>query len=422
MTGLVKLLTYPSSIIPDWVHPHLHLTTNDLLKKVMRGKPADDPPMHKVVPFPRTPHTQQWPTPPSTLTYWVVPGSSSDSLHNESNFAAPPRTYVMATLNATPDSFSDGGAHASVPAGLAYARASITAGASIIDIGGCSTRPGATPISAAEESARVTPIILSIRADSDAKAGATSLSNIPISVDTFRPSVAYDALTAGANCINDVYACTGPAYPCDTESEEYFRGMLSAARHFAAPVIMMHSRGPAGANKDYSAYNKNNADATDESRHTAPVLEGIRMELGSKVTRAVTGRGALRRWQVIVDPGLGFSKSVEDNLTILRHAKTITAEIATRSAWPLPKRSLRNPLAGYPLLIGASRKSFLGTILSRPATLESKRSDGERQAKDRDFATAAAVTCAVQQGATVVRVHEVQGMVDVVKVASALRF
>jgi len=295
----------------------------------------------------------------------------------------------MATLNATPDSFSDGSLNNTLPAALSYSVTSVHAGADIIDIGGYSTRPGATFVSPEEECKRVVPIIQAIRSHGD-----RDVRSALISVDTFRWEVAESAVLAGANCINDVYSFTGPDYPFTQASAEHLLRMREVAHKLAVPIILMHSRGDAGSNKDYSQYK-------------GGVQEGVRIELGEKVEAIVKGKGGVRRWFVIVDPGIGFSKTVEANCTLLREASSMTANIHG------------NPLAGYPQLIGSSRKSFLGAILER---LDADRTHLNRKTepKERDWATAGSVACAVQQGASVVRVHNVQDMRDVVAVASAI--
>jgi dihydroneopterin aldolase/2-amino-4-hydroxy-6-hydroxymethyldihydropteridine diphosphokinase/dihydropteroate synthase len=305
----------------------------------------------------------------------------------------------MATLNVTPDSFSDGLDHTTLSAALNYATTSVVAGADIIDVGGYSTRPGAAYVSPDEEKNRVVPVIAGIRV-SPPDSTMTGKTNVPlISVDTFRPDVARAAVLAGANCINDVHAFMGPDYPPTAPSASaYFADMKKTARELSVPVILMHSRGDAGANKDYSHYDS--------------VLQGVAKELGEKVEAIVGGPGGLRRWLVMVDPGVGFSKSLEGNLQVLRESASITADVRTEDGdW--------NPLRGYPLLIGVSRKSFLGVILSQPEE------DGTYQGrqtspKERGWATAAAVACAVQQGAAVVRVHDVPELGDVVRVADAI--
>jgi len=305
----------------------------------------------------------------------------------------------MATLNVTPDSFSDGSLHNTIPAALSYTNSSVAAGADIIDVGGISTRPGAEYVDSLTEMQRVVPVVQKIRALGSGTGSRTKTKDVLISVDTYNPDVAYNAVKSGANCINDVYAFTGPEYPLSKSSAAHLAGMQRIARDLAVPVVLMHSRGDAGSNKNYEKYNY----AVDD-----PVLEGIRVELGEKVDAIVKGRNGLRRWFVIVDPGVGFSKTVEGNLEILRHASLITKT-----------GHRRNPLAGHPLLIGASRKSFLAAILAEAdnsGTYEGRTTEP----KERGWATAAAVACAIQQEAAVVRVHDVLDMGDVVRVASAL--
>jgi dihydroneopterin aldolase/2-amino-4-hydroxy-6-hydroxymethyldihydropteridine diphosphokinase/dihydropteroate synthase len=304
----------------------------------------------------------------------------------------------MATLNVTPDSFSDGSLHNTIPTALSYTNSSVIAGADIIDVGGISTRPSAEYVDSPTEMQRVVPVVQQIRAlGSDT---SSQSKDILISVDTYNPDVAYNAVKSGANCINDVYAFTGPEYPLSESSAGHLVTMQRIARDLAVPVVLMHSRGDAGSNKNYDKYSY----ALDD-----PVLEGIRVELGEKVDAIVKGKNGLRRWFVIVDPGVGFSKTLEGNLEILRHASLITKAGEHR----------RNPLAGYPLLIGASKKSFLGAILAeadKSGTYEGRTTEP----KERGWATAAAVACAIQQEAAVVRVHDILEMGDVVRVASAL--
>jgi len=302
----------------------------------------------------------------------------------------------MATLNTTPDSFSDGSVHNSLPAAISYACTSVVAGADIIDIGGYSTRPRAAHVSPEEELSRVVPFIQALRR------APKKVRDVLISVDTFRSGIAEAAVLAGANCINDVYAFHGPEYPPTASSIEYLLVMRRLARDLAVPVVLMHSRGDAGSNKDYGSH---------EPGHKPPVLEAIRVELGAKVDAIVKGRGGVRRWLVIVDPGIGFSKTAEDNLIVLRSASSITANTCSSDR--------RNPLEGFPQLIGVSRKSFLGFVLAQP-DLEGTYEGRSTGPKERGWATAAAVACAVQQGAGIVRVHDTMEMGDVVRVASAL--
>lgn len=350
---------------------------------------------------------------PKTSTYWSFSADSTKPSRTHP-------TYLMATLNVTPDSFSDGSTHNTISTALAYVASAVEAGADMIDIGGYSTRPGADFVSTEAEIRRIVPVIEAIR-NSNAK-----WRYVLISVDTFRWEVAEAAILAGANCINDVYAFSGPVYPPDDKSLEHFNKMKEIAFAYGVPVIMMHSRGDAGSNKDYSSYRSSSLSTPS----TGDIITGIRVELGEKVSRAIQGFGGIRRWMVMVDPGVGFSKTVDGNLEILRNASQLTADVPFRhfsEDQGDPKKYSRNPLAGFPQLIGTSRKSFLGTILSRPAlpsnpgNPEVAHPGRESKPNERDFATAAAVSCVVQQSVAVVRVHDVQAMADVVRVASALR-
>jgi dihydroneopterin aldolase/2-amino-4-hydroxy-6-hydroxymethyldihydropteridine diphosphokinase/dihydropteroate synthase len=350
--------------------------------------------MYKLLPFPRTSPSG------TTWTHWKHPVAEYRSLA-----ASPRTTHIMGTLNATPDSFSDGSDHLALAPALAYVQASVDAGAYIIDIGGYSTRPGAAFVSPEEEIARVVPIIRAIREGSGLTPPAR---DVLISVDTFRPAVAEAAVHAGANCINDVHALAGAQYPPNAVSAAHFLAFRRATRALGVPVILMHSRGDAGSNKDYSAFQH----APDA------VVEAVKAELGARVDAAVRGPGGLRRWLVVADPGVGFSKTLEGNLEVIRHAARLTGD-PTLLPSAEDQRPRPNPLYGLPLLIGASRKSFLGAILEK-ADPVSAYAGRATQPKEREWATAAVVACAVQQGALIVRVHGVQEMGDVVRTANAI--
>jgi dihydroneopterin aldolase/2-amino-4-hydroxy-6-hydroxymethyldihydropteridine diphosphokinase/dihydropteroate synthase len=348
--------------------------------------------MKKVLPFPRYPleisadQPTSGPSVPPTAVYWTLPVTPSQR--------SSCKTRIMATLNATPDSFSDGSVNNTVEAALSYAAASVSAGADIIDVGGYSTRPGSAYVSPEIEISRVVPIIKALRSYAE----EVKVRDVLISVDTFRHDVANAAVLAGANCINDVHAFTGPDYPLTEASWDHLAEVRRVARDLVVPVVLMHSRGDAGRNKVYSSYSHG-------------ILEGIQVELGKKVDTIVKGPGGIRRWLVIVDPGIGFSKCLKDNLQVLRDASSLTASSLGRCA--------RNSLAGYPQLIGTSRKSFLGDFLARAdseGTYEGRRTEPV----ERGWATAATVACAVQQGVNIVRVHDTLQMGDVVRVASAL--
>lgn len=315
------------SMIPDFVHPALKKSLKTLLRQL--GEQPDAGIMRKTIPFPLLPLAPDDKSPypsispvPRTATYWSFTSSSPRDF----------KTQIMATLNTTPDSFSDGSTHNTLLTGLEYVQSAVAAGASIVDIGGYSTRPGAKFVSVEEEIERVVPYVKGIRSgevqnseDKRVPPSGRSIKDVLISVDTFRPEVAEAALAAGANCINDVYAFTGKDSfgqhddeGAKAQADSIMQAMKRIARQYATPVILMHSRGDAGSHKDYGAYNYAGTEHA--------VIEGIRHELGAKVSRIVRGDGAVRRWSIIIDPGIGFSKTVEGNLAVLRNADRVVAD------------------------------------------------------------------------------------------------
>jgi dihydropteroate synthase len=263
-----------------------------------------------------------------------------------------PRTLVMGVINVTPDSFSDGGKALDPAQARDIAQAMAAAGADIIDIGAESTRPGAAPVAAAEERARVEPALKAIAA----------AVGIPISIDTYKATVAGAALDCGACIVNDI-----SAFDYDRDM-----GPLVAAR--GVPAILMHTRG------------------TPQDMYAHADYGDVIAEVLSDLSRAIAGAeeyGVVRR-RLIVDPGLGFAKKAAQSMAVLAYL----GRFATLD---------------LPLLIGPSRKSFMAAATG-PLTPE-----------DRDWGTAAAVTAAILQGAHIVRVHNVEKMVHVVRVADALR-
>ena len=316
------------------------------------------------------------PTPNSIATYQEVleqlPTSTDllSALTPLSNFLPPIRsqsptrpTHLMAILNLTPDSFSDGGLHSSTDPEpfLNTLRLYKTQQhpVTILDIGGQSTRPHAPQISAEEELSRVLPTIKAIRRD-------PSLQTMPISIDTYRASVAAEAIKAGADIINDV-----SAGQLDPE-------MLPTIARLGCTCILMHMRG------------------TPETMHTLTsypdgVISGVGNELLARVRDAE--KAGIRRWRIMLDPGIGFAKTQSQNLDLLRRFADL--------------RDFRG-LRGFPWVVGASRKGFIGKIT------------GVQDAKERTWGTAAAVAAAVQGGADVVRVHDVREMGQVVAMADAI--
>jgi len=260
-------------------------------------------------------------------------------------------TLVMAVLNLTPDSFSDGGNYTTANLIIAV-ESFISNGADIIDIGGQSTRPGALDIGEEEELRRVIPAIRAIRAG-----GHT----IPISVDTFRSSVARQSIEAGASIINDISAGM-----MDT-------AMLSTVAELNVPIVLMHTRGTPETMNSLASY--------------GDVVADVKQELEERV-RAAEEAG-VRRWNILLDPGLGFAKTVGQNLDIIKRLGEMTG-------------------GGFPWLLGPSRKRFVGTAT------------GVLRAAERQWGTAGAVAACVAGGADVVRVHDVAEMKKVVDMAVAI--
>ena len=256
----------------------------------------------------------------------------------------------MGILNVTPDSFSDGGQHLSTAAAVARAIELEEEGADVIDIGGESTRPGVVPTSLEEECRRVLPVIEQV-------AKRTSL---PLSI-TSKAEVAKRALGAGVSIINDVTALRG-----DPE-------MASVVAQSGAGIILMHMQG------------------TPRDMQDSPLYLSLLNEVGEffRVQIALAHEAGIHRDQILLDPGIGFGKTLAHNLTLLHHLKDFLD-------------------LGHRLVIGPSRKSFLGQILQRPVD-------------QRLMGTAAAVAIAIIHGATIVRVHDVAEMVQVVRVAQAIR-
>ncbi|KAJ2847572.1 trifunctional dihydropteroate synthetase [Coemansia brasiliensis] len=297
-------------------------------------------------------------------------------------------TVFMGILNCTPDSFSDGGDFSTVDKAVEHAQELIRNGADIIDIGGQSTRPGATQVGVETEIERIVPVIKRIR-ELDIK--------VPISVDTFYANVAAAALDAGADIINDV---TGGYF--DSQ-------MLALVAQRQCPYILMHMRGDPATMTTMNDY----------SEYDGDVMRGTRFELAQRVRAALDA--GVPRWNIIIDPGIGFAKEGVQNFEILRRLPELTARHirAASSMAKQPKiastrdeaeegfvdEDLAADLVNYPVLVGSSRKRFIGNVT------------GKTNAKDRVWGTAATVTAAIQGGAGIVRVHDVAEMVDVARVS-----
>ncbi|MBM2827934.1 MAG: Dihydropteroate synthase [Actinobacteria bacterium] len=258
---------------------------------------------------------------------------------------------IMGILNVTPDSFSDGGRFHSTEAAVRHGIAMAEEGADIIDVGGESTRPGSSPVSVDEEIGRVVPVIRELSRKTDAL----------LSVDTTKAAVARNAVAAGACIINDTSALTD-----DPEMAEF-------AAESGCAVVLMHRRGTPSTMQASPSYGS--------------LFDELLEELAARVEAAI--RSGVSRERILVDPGIGFGKRLEDNLALHRH---------------LP--DLRN--LGRPVVFGTSRKSFIGKITGKDPG-------------DRVFGTAASVAVSAFLGADVLRVHDVPEMRDVVRVVAAIR-
>ncbi|MDE5083195.1 MAG: dihydropteroate synthase [Trichodesmium sp. St18_bin1] len=265
------------------------------------------------------------------------------------------RTYIMGILNVTPDSFSDGGDFNTLETGLMQAKKMVKAGADIIDIGGQSTRPGSKVVSIDEELNRVLPIIKFLRSKKNICA------EIPISVDTTRAIVAEKAIEAGTNLINDISAGT------------YDDEMFSVVADLKVPIILMHIRGTPKTMQKLTDYQD--------------LIGEIYKFLESRIEVAV--KAGIEREKIIIDPGIGFAKNYEQNLEIIRNLSRF--------------KSLN-----CPILVGLSRKSFIGQILNQP------------DAKQRVWGTAAGCVAAIAQYIDILRVHDVKEMSEVCRVADVI--
>jgi dihydropteroate synthase len=264
------------------------------------------------------------------------------------------RTYIMGVLNVTPNSFSDGGKFQTIDAAIAQAIQMAISGVDIIDIGGESAKPGATPVDEQTELARVIPIIEAIRQHPDTQA-------IPISIDTTKSAVARSAIQAGADIVNDVSG--GNSDP----------QMFSTVGRMDVPYIMMHMRGTPMTMQQMTDYD----DVVGE------ILGFFQIQIDRAVNAGID------RSQIIIDPGIGFAKTYQQSIELIRQLD-------------------RFQILDLPLLVGVSRKSFIGKILDR--------SDPNQ----RLWGTAAACCAAIDRGVDILRIHDVAEMVDVCRVADIM--
>jgi dihydropteroate synthase len=260
----------------------------------------------------------------------------------------------MGVLNVTPDSFSDGGRFVEPSEAAETAAAMVEAVADLIDIGGESTRPGSSPVDEAEQVRRVAPVIEGIR---------RAASSVTLSIDTTRAVVASAALDAGANLVNDISAGRDDS------------DLLPLVARRRVPVILMHMRGTPATMQLDPRYSDVVAEVAAFLRERSQFAESV----------------GINPADVLIDPGIGFGKTVEHNLRLLRATECLATDL------------------GRPLVIGTSRKAFIGRIT------------GERNPPDRVFGTAATVAWAIANGAAIVRVHDVEPLVRVVRMVRAIQ-
>ncbi|MFL8938684.1 dihydropteroate synthase [Rossellomorea oryzaecorticis] len=253
------------------------------------------------------------------------------------------KTLIMGILNVTPDSFSDGGSYDSVQKAVARAQEMVEEGADIIDVGGESTRPGHTPVTAEEEISRVVPIIKALVKEVD----------VPISIDTYKAETAKAAVEAGAHIINDVWGAKKDPL------------MAAAAAEKGVPIILMHNR----EDKEYEVFMR---DAVQDLQESISLVK----------------KAGVMDEQIILDPGIGFAKSFEQNLEMMRNVDTLVS-------------------LGYPVLYATSRKRVIGHVLDLPV-------------EERMEGTGATVCWGIQKGCQLVRVHDVKEMARMAKMTDAL--
>ena len=260
------------------------------------------------------------------------------------------RPQVMGILNLTPDSFSDGGRFLARDTALAHAERMVADGAAIIDIGGESTRPGAKPVTEEQELERVVPVIEALASEIP----------VPISIATLKPAVMREAVDAGAGLINDVMALQAP-------------GAVETAAELTVPICLMHMLGEPRT--------------MQQKPHYDDVVASVCGFLADRV--AVCEKAGIKRERLLLDPGFGFGKTLEHNLSLLRHLSSLGS-------------------LGLPLLVGISRKSMIGSIL------------GDVSVDDRLIGSVAMAMVAVNQGAAIIRAHDVRETVDALKIVAAV--
>ncbi|GGF35541.1 dihydropteroate synthase [Halobacillus andaensis] len=259
------------------------------------------------------------------------------------SYALSEQTLVMGILNITPDSFSDGGRFNRTEAAIERAVQMEQEGAHIIDVGGESTRPGHRPVSEQEEIERVVPVIKAVKEQI----------SIPISIDTYKAEVARQALKAGAEIVNDVWGAKREPK------------IAEAAAEYDAPIILMHNR--------------------EEKNYNSLIID-MKRDLQESIK--IAKEAGVKDHHIILDPGVGFAKTIDDNLEVMRNLDQFHD-------------------LGFPLLLGTSRKSFIGHVLDLPET-------------DRMEGTGATVCLGISKGVQIVRVHDVKEIVRMTKMMDAM--
>jgi dihydropteroate synthase len=253
------------------------------------------------------------------------------------------KTYIMGILNTTPDSFSDGGKYLDITQAVEHAKEMVENGADIIDIGGESTRPGYTVISEDEEIERVVPVIEAI----------AKHVNVPISIDTYKAKVAQKAIEAGAHIINDIWGAKAD------------KKMAAIAAKYNVPIILMHNR----HDRNYSFF-----------------IRDVLNDLYESIN--IVKQAGVKDEQIILDPGIGFAKDLQENIVMMQNLDTLTA-------------------LGYPVLLGTSKKSMIGQALDLPVN---ERMEG----------TGATVCYGIQKGCQIIRIHDVKEMSRMAKMMDVL--
>lgn len=376
----------------DFIHPVSAEPIHNHLLQLLKSKPnvsiQESSDLIQYTPIPRLSNVKD-------------NGFQFDQLHNKH------QTLIMGIVNLTPDSFSDGGQNF----GKSIAQLEKTAiklledGATLIDIGGVSTRPGSTEPTESEELSRILPVLKAFRSSSNEK-----LARCIISIDTYRSNVAEACIKEGADIINDI------------SMGLYDPRIFDVVAKYGVPYVMNHTRGTASTMSKLTVYEANTND--DIIEYISDPFNGqINPQLGPDVDNLIKGvsreislqalkafKSGVRKWQLIIDPGIGFAKNLEQNLSIIGNASYFKkySILSNEKSETSTIDHLYFSMNGLPLLLGPSRKKFLGTLTNEPV------------ASNRILSTAASITAVVQQGADIVRVHDVKENKSAILIADAI--